>query len=226
LSVDKLIHSLFSALTLSTADGREPACLPSSVLLPTAVHDRHRCDIFFSGGGSGIVRVLSVGTSVPLPNYQKLQKLFKIWPQVRIFFRTRKRVREGGGGSGIRVPVHLVGTSVPQLSLVCEVSCGFGIVFCPDTAGSGYRISGPGSQTYIFESILKIYWVKTNNFLNIGPNICQNFQCDFFGPRKELGNPGSRTNLFRISDPGVKKAPDPGSGSETLVDCYFYHSGP
>jgi hypothetical protein len=90
--------------------------------------------------------------------------------------------------------------------------------------GSG--ISGSGSQTYIFESILKIYWVKTNNFLNIGPNICQNFQCDFFGPRKELGNPGSRTNLFRISDPGVKKAPDPGSGSETLVDCYFYHSGP
>ena len=35
--------------------------------------------------------------------------------------------------------------------------------------------------------------------------------------KKELGNPGSRTNLFRILDPGVKKAPDPGSGSATLT---------
>jgi hypothetical protein len=102
---------------------------------------------------------------------------------------------------------------------------GSGLDWMVDTAGYGSGISGSGSQTYIFESILKIYWVKTNNFLNIGPNICQNFQCDFFGPRKELGNPGSRTNLFRISDPGVKKAPDPGSGSATLVDCFFYHSG-
>ncbi len=44
----------------------------------------------------------------------------------------------------------------------------------------------------------------------------------FFGPRKELGNPGSRTNPLRIPDPGVKKAPDPGSGSATLVDCFFF----
>jgi hypothetical protein len=28
--------------------------------------------------------------------------------------------------------------------------------------------------------------------------------------------PGSEKNLFRIPDPGVKKAPDPGSGSATL----------
>jgi hypothetical protein len=48
--------------------------------------------------------------------------------------------------------------------------------FFPDTAGSGSGISGSGSQTYIFESILKIYSVKTNNFLNIGPNICQHFK--------------------------------------------------
>ncbi len=37
--------------------------------------------------------------------------------------------------------------------------------------------------------------------------------------------PGSGTNPFRIPDPGVKKAPDPGSGSGsgTLVDsdCFF-----
>ncbi len=31
-------------------------------------------------------------------------------------------------------------------------------------------------------------------------------------------DPGSGKNLFRIPDPGVKKAPDPGSGSATLVN--------
>jgi hypothetical protein len=31
-------------------------------------------------------------------------------------------------------------------------------------------------------------------------------------------DPGSGKNLFRIPDPGVKKAPDPGSGSETLAN--------
>jgi hypothetical protein len=30
-------------------------------------------------------------------------------------------------------------------------------------------------------------------------------------------DPGSGKNLFRIPDPGVKKAPDPRSGSATLV---------
>jgi hypothetical protein len=29
---------------------------------------------------------------------------------------------------------------------------------------------------------------------------------------------GSGKNLFRAPDPGAKKAPDPGSGSETLPD--------
>jgi hypothetical protein len=32
-----------------------------------------------------------------------------------------------------------------------------------------------------------------------------------------IRDPGSRKNLFRIPDPGVKKAPDPGSGSATLL---------
>ena len=31
-----------------------------------------------------------------------------------------------------------------------------------------------------------------------------------------IRDPGSGKNLFRIQDPGVKKAPDPGSGSATL----------
>ncbi len=34
--------------------------------------------------------------------------------------------------------------------------------------------------------------------------------------------PGSGTNPFRIPDPGVKKEPYPGSGSATLVDCFFF----
>jgi hypothetical protein len=32
-----------------------------------------------------------------------------------------------------------------------------------------------------------------------------------------IRDPGSGKNLFRIPDPGVKKAPDPGSGSATLL---------
>jgi hypothetical protein len=32
-----------------------------------------------------------------------------------------------------------------------------------------------------------------------------------------IWDPGSGKNLFRIPDPGVKKAPDPGSGSATLI---------
>jgi hypothetical protein len=32
----------------------------------------------------------------------------------------------------------------------------------------------------------------------------------------KVWDPGSGKNLFRIPDPGVKKAPDPGSGSATL----------
>jgi hypothetical protein len=33
-----------------------------------------------------------------------------------------------------------------------------------------------------------------------------------------IRDPGSGKNLFRIPDPGVKKAPDPGSGSATLLE--------
>ncbi len=35
--------------------------------------------------------------------------------------------------------------------------------------------------------------------------------------KKPIPDPGSGKNLFRIPDPGVKKAPDPGSGSATLL---------
>jgi hypothetical protein len=38
---------------------------------------------------------------------------------------------------------------------------------------------------------------------------------DFYPSR--IPDPGSEKKLFRIPDPGVKKTPDPGSGSATLV---------
>jgi len=36
-------------------------------------------------------------------------------------------------------------------------------------------------------------------------------------PGSEIRDQGSGKNLFRIPDPGVKKAPVPGSGSATLI---------
>jgi hypothetical protein len=56
----------------------------------------------------------------------------------------------------------------------------------------------------IFKELLK--------FLPKKFSICS--QIYGFGIRE----PGSGKNLFRIPDPGVKKAPDPGSGSATLRD--------
>jgi hypothetical protein len=42
-----------------------------------------------------------------------------------------------------------------------------------------------------------------------------------------IRDPGSGKNLFRIPDPGVKKAPDPGSGSATLlVPVPYDYTGP
>jgi hypothetical protein len=38
-------------------------------------------------------------------------------------------------------------------------------------------------------------------------------------------DPGSGKNLFRIPDPGVKKAPDPGSGSATLFTTAEKNAG-
>jgi hypothetical protein len=41
----------------------------------------------------------------------------------------------------------------------------------------------------------------------------------FWDPGSGIRDPGSGKNLFRIPDPGVKKAPDPGSA--TLFSSYF-----
>ncbi len=51
-----------------------------------------------------------------------------------------------------------------------------------------------------FQGILELFTQKTVNKLS----------------KLWIWDPGSGKNLFRIPNPGVKKAPDPGSGSATL----------
>jgi hypothetical protein len=41
-------------------------------------------------------------------------------------------------------------------------------------------------------------------------------------PGSEIRDPGSGKNSSRIPDPGGKKAPDPGSGSATLIKIYIF----
>ncbi len=46
------------------------------------------------------------------------------------------------------------------------------------------------------------------------------FKIWYWDPGSEIRDPGSGKKPFRIPDPGVKKAPDPGSGSATLTMRY------
>ncbi len=59
-----------------------------------------------------------------------------------------------------------------------------------------------------FHRIVEVFIQKIFNMLS---NIW------VWDPGSEIRDPGSGKNLFRIPDPGVKKAPDPGSGSATLL---------
>jgi hypothetical protein len=62
-----------------------------------------------------------------------------------------------------------------------------------------------------FQRIVEVFTQKIFNMLS---NIW------IWDPGSEIRDPGSGKNLFRIADPGVKKAPDPGSGSATLLENY------
>ncbi len=62
---------------------------------------------------------------------------------------------------------------------------------------------------FSFEVIKKNFWA---NFQKIIDLFTQKM-----GSGSGIRDPGSGKNLFRIPDPGVKKAPDPGSGSATLA---------
>ncbi len=65
---------------------------------------------------------------------------------------------------------------------------------------------------FIFEMLKKIIWA---NFQRIIELFTQNNVNKL--PKIWVWDPGSGKNLFRIPDPGIKKAPDPRSGSATLV---------
>jgi hypothetical protein len=64
---------------------------------------------------------------------------------------------------------------------------------------------------FIFEMLKK----KIANFQRIIELFTQKFVTKL--PKIWVWDPGSGKNLFRIPDPGVKRAPDPGSGSATLL---------
>ena len=63
----------------------------------------------------------------------------------------------------------------------------------------------------IWANFQRIVNVFTQNIFNMLSNIW------VWDPGSGIRDPGSGKNLFRIPDPGVKKAPDPGSGSATLL---------
>jgi hypothetical protein len=78
----------------------------------------------------------------------------------------------------------------------------------------GSRISDPGSKNSIKErgekKLVVIPFFVTTYFTKVK---------FFFGKPSKIWvwDPGSGKKLFRIPDPGVKKTPDPGSRSATLV---------
>ncbi len=63
----------------------------------------------------------------------------------------------------------------------------------------------------IWANFQRIVEVFTQKIFNMLTNIW------VWEPGSEIRDLGFGKNLFRIPDPGVKKAPDPGSGSATLV---------
>jgi hypothetical protein len=73
---------------------------------------------------------------------------------------------------------------------------------------------------FSFEVLKKKIWA---NFLKIIELFTQKIVTKLskiwvWDPGFGIRDPGSGKNLFRIPDPGVKKAPDPGSGSATLEE--------
>jgi hypothetical protein len=71
---------------------------------------------------------------------------------------------------------------------------------------------------FIFETLKKKIWA---NFQRIIELFTQKIVTEL--SKIWVWDPGfgSGKNLFRIPDPGVKKSPDPGSGSATLLCSYF-----
>jgi hypothetical protein len=74
---------------------------------------------------------------------------------------------------------------------------------------------------FIFEMLKKKIWANFQRIIEL-------FSQKIVSKLAEIWvwDPGSGKNLFRIPDPGVKKAPVPGSGSATQLPlCSGYESG-
>jgi hypothetical protein len=76
-----------------------------------------------------------------------------------------------------------------------------------------------------FHKIVNYFISEIPKKKNLG-QFSKNYYLELFSQKLSLSSqkcgfgirdPGSGKNLLRIPDPGVKKAPDPGSGSATLV---------
>ncbi len=112
----------------------------------------------------------------------------------------------------------------------------------------GSRISDPGSRiqkqqqktgvkiffcqtvfcSHKFHNWLFYFWyAEEKNLAQFSKNYGSFYPKNCHQALKNVGlgsgirDPGSGKNLFRIPDPGVKKAPDPGSGSATLEKGYY-----
>ncbi len=71
---------------------------------------------------------------------------------------------------------------------------------------------------FIFEQARKKLWANLQRIIELftQKNVIKLSTIWAGGLGSETREPGSGKNLFRIPDRGVKKAPDPGSGSATL----------
>ncbi len=80
-------------------------------------------------------------------------------------------------------------------------------------------------ENYInFELVKEKFWANLQRIIDCLPKklslSSQKYRFGVRDPRSGIRDPGSGKNLFRIPDPGVKKAPDPGSA--TLVRSFKY----
>ncbi len=71
----------------------------------------------------------------------------------------------------------------------------------------------------IFEMLKKKIWANFQRIIELFYSKNCHYALKNMGLGSGIWDPrsGSGKNLLRIPDPGVKKAPDPGSGSATLV---------
>jgi hypothetical protein len=111
--------------------------------------------------------------------------------------------KERGEKKLVVIPFH-VATNFTKLEIILALKC-WRKKFVPNFP----RIIELFTKK-IVKKLLKIWsWDPGSGIRDPGSEIRD--------PRSGIRDPGSGKNLFRIPDPGVKKAPDPGSVSATLA---------